>query len=170
MAQTATAWSTEHALNVHNVANKSTLSVHSAITKISGNAELPFLDLDSDLADGKFYRPTSKLKYSDRVKISFAVADAYRNDFITIKGLLEFHRTPDLVFSYNKSEGSFDVTTAWLDHKELFKFLRKISVWLDQELSFKRQLKEMMAFEREYRARMATVYAGGDGFTLLRTV
>jgi len=168
MAQTATSWSSTHALNIHEL-ESSTLTVH-PITSQTPTAEATLAQEAPALFTGAFFRATSQLTYGQRVKISFAVTEAHYQNFILIKGNLEFHRSPDMVISYNRSEGTFDVTTGRQNQQELNKFLGKISAWLDQELSFKRQLKQMMAFEHEYRAKLATVYAGGDGFTLLRTV
>ncbi|HTF18847.1 MAG TPA: hypothetical protein VK658_12285 [Chryseolinea sp.] len=175
MTQTATALSNDGALDIHKLtpSSTSTLSISATTTeRASTSAKPPQSFRNSSSPEGSFYQGTSQLKYGDKAKFSFAVTESYRAHFILIKGLLEFHRAPEFVFSFNKQDNTFEVTSVFagisqpLD--ELNKFLKKIAVWLDQELSFKRQLKEMMAFEREYRAKLAKVYSGGDGFTLIR--
>ena len=166
MTQTAAALSTDRAFNIHELPSTTTLFVSGS------TAESPKSPARQEIADGTFYRSESQLQYDDKLKVSFSVKETYRAHFILIKGLLEFHRPPGLVFSYNTQEGTFDVATASAGVSQplegLNKFLRKVAAWLDQEISFKRQLKEMMSFEREYRAKLAKVYAGGDGFTLIR--
>jgi hypothetical protein len=174
MTQTAAALSTDRALNIHELTSSTTLFVN-ATTPEGFSIPLRHEPLnESAVPDGTFYRSESQLKYEDKVKVSFSVKEAYRTHFILIKGLLEFHRPPGLVFSYNKQEGTFDVATTSSGVSQsleaLNKFLRKVAAWLDQEISFKRQLKEMMSFEREYRAKLAKIYAGGDGFTLIRAL
>ena len=104
------------------------------------------------------------------MKVSLSVDESHRQHFILFKGLLEFHRSAGFVFSFNKQDGTFDVTTSAQQEAELNVYLRKISAWIGQELAFKRRLKEMLAFEREYRAKLAKVYTDGDGFTLFPTV
>jgi hypothetical protein len=172
MTQTAAALSNDHALNIHELPSTTTLFVKTTTTESltkSGQQE-PLNEVA--ISDGTFYRSETQLKYGDKVKLSFSVKETYRTHFILIKGLLEFHRPPGFVFSYNKQESTFEVTASSAGIlqplESLNKFLRKVAAWLDQEISFKRQLKDMMAFEREYRAKLAKVYAGGDGFTLIR--
>jgi hypothetical protein len=130
----------------------------------------PTSPVRSEASHGGFYVTVSQLQYGDKVKVSYVVSDAYRSHFILIKGLLEFHRAAAYAFSFNRQDGTFEVTlsTGRLSNplEELTRFLKKINAWLDQELSFKRQLKEMRAFEQEYRAKLAAIYAGGEGYTL----
>jgi len=165
MTKTAAAWSTEHALNIQEVV-ASSLSIHNSETTEAPSA----IVATSELFQGAYYRATSQLKYSDRLKVSLSVDESHRQHFILIKGLLEFHRSAGFVFSFNKRDGTFDVTTSAQQEAELNVYLRKISAWIGQELAFKRRLKEMLAFEREYRAKLAKVYTDSDGFTLFPTV
>jgi hypothetical protein len=75
------------------------------------------------------------------------------------KGLLEFHRSTDFVFDYNRIDRSFHVSVK-LEHLEsLQKFLSNVSVWLDEELYFRSALKEIIAFEKSYKSKMQEVYA-----------
>jgi len=167
MTQIAAVWSTDHALNIHED-SAATLTVHSSSIKAT---DPTYADHAAPaLYQSRFYRATSQLKYSDRLKVSFSVDETNRQHFILIKGLLEFHRNPGVVFTFNKTEGTFDATTSALQENELNVYLQKISAWIEQELSFKKRLKDMLSFEREYRAKLATVYAGGEGFTLFPTL
>lgn len=171
MTQTAAALSTDRALNIHELPSATTLFVSTTTDNaVSPARKEPLNELV--LPDGAFYKSESQLRYGDKVKFSFSIKDTYRSHFILIKGLLEFHRAPEFVFSFNKHDGTFDVATpsSGISQplEELNRFLKKIATWLDQEISFKKQLKDMMAFEHEYRAKLAKVYAGGDGFTLIR--
>jgi hypothetical protein len=172
MTQTASALSTDHALNIHPLPSSATLFVKATTTVSLTKSGQPEPLNEIAVPDGTFYKSETQLKYGDKVKLSFSVKETYRTHFVLIKGLLEFHRPPGFVFAYNKQEGTFEVTTSSAGISQplesLNKFLRKVAAWLDQEISFKRQLKDMMAFEREYRAKLAKVYAGGDGFTLIR--
>jgi hypothetical protein len=167
MTQTAAALSSDHALNINELRSSATLTVHTSVHPASTRTAS---SSHSGASNGTFYAAVSQLHYGDKVKFSYVVKDSYRSHFVLIKGLLEFHRSPAFVFSFNRQEGTFDVTLSTnrlsqpLD--EFNRFLRKIAAWLDQELSFKRQLKEMRAFEQEYRAKLAKVYEGGEGYTL----
>jgi hypothetical protein len=167
MTQIAAAWSTDHALNIHED-SAATLNVHSSPAKATDRTYANHAE--STLYQGRFYRATSQLKYSDRLKVSFSVNETTRQHFILIKGLLEFHRNPGVVFTFNKAEGTFEATTGALQENELNGYLRKISAWIEQELSFRKRLKDMLSFEREYRAKLATVYSGVEGFTLFPTL
>ncbi|MGC3946229.1 MAG: hypothetical protein QM762_17220 [Chryseolinea sp.] len=166
MTKSAFAWSTGHALNIYS--NPTTpLAIH-ALKEESDVLPVSPEKVDSAFFEGKYFSSVSQLQYGDRIKISFDINRLYQKDFVLIKGLLEFHRLPDFAFSYNRQHGSLDVTTASSRQNELNKFLKKVSVWIDQEFSFKRQLKEMISFEREYQKKLAKVYAGGEGYTLGR--
>lgn len=180
MTQTAAALSTEQALNLsQSPTSPLTVLTSGNTTKaLSGRSpksrkhqvtESKPEITNKVQVDGQFYTSTSQLSYGDKVKLSFSVKEAYRAHFTLIKGLLDFHRAPAYTFTFDKTEGTFDVVTgtgATLAIEELYRFLSKIATWLDQELSFKKQLKEMIAFEREYRAKLAKVYANSEGYTL----
>ena len=166
MTKSAVAWSTGHALNIYS--NPATpLAIHS-IKEESDTLQISTEKSELSFFEGKYFVSVSQLQYGDRLKIAFQVKEPYRRDFVLIKGLLEFHRLSDFAFSYNRNEGTLDVTLSIVKQEELLKFLKKISLWIDQELSFKHQLKEMISFEREYRKKLASIYSGGDGFTLGR--
>lgn len=163
MTQTATALSAEQVLNVH----KTTLKINTQLTQTANVTKLPEPSKLAS-AEGAFYSNTSWLSYGDKVKLSFAINEAYLSHFVLIKGLLEFHRPAAFSISYNKADKSFDVvTSASVLHvkDEVSKYLRQISVWLEQEISFRSQLKEMISFERDYRARLAKVYQNSEGYT-----
>lgn len=182
MTQTAAALSTEQALNLSqsptsplivltsgNTTKALSVQRSSKGSKHQSTKSKPDEIINNVQVDGQFYTSTSQLSYGDKVKLSFSVKEAYRAHFTLIKGLLDFHRAPAYTFTFDKTEGTFDVVTgtgATLAIEELYRFLSKIATWLDQELSFKKQLKEMIAFEREYRAKLAKVYANSEGYTL----
>jgi hypothetical protein len=166
MTQTAAAMSTGHALNIHEYSPAVILTAHTS----SRPAVAPAKPAHTPSTDDAFYVPVSQLHYSDKVKLSFLINDTYQSHFVLIKGLLEFHRAPGYVFLFKRDEAAFEVTlpVVRLSYPldEFADFLKKINIWLNQELSFKRQLKAMRAFELEYRAKRAKVYADGEGYTL----
>lgn len=168
MIQTAAALSQDGAFNIHDIASAATLTVNA--DPIDAGVKLTATSLTPDTLKGSFFESATQLQYGGKVKVSFAVKDSYRIHFTLIKGLLEFHRTSGFVFTFNRQAGTFDFTTPasaiGQPLEELGRFLKKIGTWLDQELSFKKQLKEMIAFEKEYRNRLAQVYASGEGYTL----
>jgi len=160
MKQAATALATHHAFNIQ---EPTVLTVHATerSNRISDSHK-------TDVNGNGFYNEASQLQYGDKIKLSYVINESYKAHFVLIKGLIEFHRSPGNSFSFDRQAGTFDITlsSASSTLEDLTKFLRKIAVWLDQELSFKKQLKEMIAFEREYRAKVAKVYAGGEGYTI----
>ena len=167
MTQTAAALSTEHALNIHEYSSAATLTAHAPTRPAVGQG---IKSAQPETGKGGFYEAISQLQYGDKVKLIYAVNPAYQSHFVLIKGLLEFHRAPGYTFLFKREEATFEVTlpavrlSKPLD--EFTNFLKKINLWLNQELSFKRQLKEMRAFELAYRAKLAKVYADGEGYTL----
>lgn len=166
MTKSALAWSTGHALDIY-----SNSSTPLAITSNDDTNLLrvsPEPVIDPSFYAGEYFSSVSHLKYADRLKITFEISNDHRKDFVLIKGLLEFHRLPDFSIAYNKEAATLEITASSSRQSELLSFLRKISGWIKQELSFKRQLKEMISFEREYRQKLAKVYEGGEGFTLGR--
>jgi hypothetical protein len=114
---------------------------------------------ESLLIDNRFYRPLSIFKYGDRVKVSFALRQPYAAHYVLSKGLLEFHRSTDFVFDYNRIDRSFHVSIRIEYLESLRKFLGNISIWLDEELYFRSALKEIIAFEKTYKSKMEEVYA-----------
>lgn len=167
MTKSALAWSTGHALDIYSDSSTS-LAIHPS----NGGANIlrvsPAPGSDPVFYAGEYFNSVSQLKYADRLKVTFEVSTDYRKQFVLIKGLLEFHRLPDFSITYDREAGTLEVTTFSSGQAELLSFLGKISGWIKQELSFRQQLKEMISFEREYRQKLAKVYAGGEGFTLGR--
>ena len=167
MTKSAIAWTTGHALNIYS--NQSTpLAIHSVRDESKGLQVSPESEVDSTFFQGAYFNSAAQLQYGDRLKVVFEIKTSHLKDFVLIKGLLEFHRLPEFTFTYNRQDGTFDATISKTNQTELLRFLRKVSIWIDQEFSFKNQLKEMISFEREYRKKLAAVYSGGDGFTLGR--
>lgn len=152
MNQTVLALSAGQALQINNQSN--ILGVNSNI--VHDDFQPAF---ESLLIDNRFYKPLSIFRYGDRVKVSFGLRQPYAAHYVLSKGLLEFHRSTDFVFDYNRSDRSFHVSVK-IDHLgKLHKFLDNVSVWLDEELYFRSALKEIIAFEESYRSKMQEVYS-----------
>src|SRR5690349_24621846 len=117
MTKSAVAWSTGHALNIYS--NPTTpLSIHT-LKDDSAALQLPNERKQPTFFEGTYFSSISQLQYGDRLKITFEVAESYRKDFILVKGLLEFHRLSDFTFTYNRGEGTLDVTLSITKQEEL---------------------------------------------------
>ena len=82
----------------------------------------------------------------------------YRQYFALVKGLIEFHRSPNLAFTYDRSENSFDIDFAITASVQAQAFLEWIYQLLKSEVAFKKALKGVIQFEEEYKKKQELVY------------
>jgi hypothetical protein len=106
-----------------------------------------------------FYVPSAIFYYEDRVRVTLAIKSQYTAYFVLTKGLLEFHRSKDFLFTYNREEKTIDVGVRIHDVDRLCEFLANTSVWVDQEIKFKSVLNDILKFEKAYKKKMNAIYS-----------
>lgn len=115
-------------------------------------------DITAALGANKLFGKLSPLFYNGRIRLSFRIADEYKTDYILIKGLLEFHRPKDFLFTYYREQRSavVDINANRLDHLQVF--LSEIFKWVRQEKQFRHALKIVLEFEGRYKSERESVY------------
>ena len=150
MSQTASVLSSEQSLYI------STAEVSFASAK---NSETVSNHLNFVFDENGFYIPSTAFGYNDRVSLAFQVKQAFAAHFILIKGLIEFNRSKDLKFVFNRDEKSFEIDLEATQLDALNDFLGHIHALLQKEIQFKGVLKKVIAFENQYKALRDVVYA-----------
>lgn len=100
----------------------------------------------------------SSLFYHDSVRFSFTLNKKYSKHFIAVKGLLEFNRLAGFQFTYNRNEKSVALDIPTSKRNELNALFHFVERQLQEELQFKKYLKQAIAFERQYQIEKARVY------------
>jgi hypothetical protein len=150
MSQTASVLSSEQSLYI------STAEVSFAPAKTT---EAVASNLNFVFEANGFYIPSTALSYNERVSLTFRVKEAFATQFILIKGLIEFNRSKELKFAFNREERSFEIDLDAAQLETLNNFLGQIHALLQKEIQFKAVLKKVIAFENQYKALRDVVYA-----------
>ena len=95
---------------------------------------------------------------TDQVIVKFRLASAYRDNFILLRGLLEFSRPKGINVSSNNSEKTFEVHVGKNEARAMTVYLNKILDLFLKELNFKRSLKAVLSFEQDVRAEQSRLY------------
>lgn len=149
MSQTASVLSSEQSLYI------STAEVSLAPAK---HPETVSTHLNFVFGENGFYLPSTAFGYNDRVSLAFQLKEAFAAHFILIKGLIEFNRSKDLKFVFNRDEKSFEIDLEAAQLDTLNNFLGHIHALLQKEIQFKAVLKKVIAFENQYKALRDEVY------------
>lgn len=115
-------------------------------------------DVSISFVDEGLFNEVSPLFYRTRVRLSFSLAEEFRALFIVTKGLIEFHRSKEFLFHYNREQRTIETDIEISQLKELRQFLKKVSVWLKEEILFKDALKKVLKFEAQYKLQKEEVY------------
>lgn len=95
---------------------------------------------------------------TDRVIVKFKLASADRDNFILLRGLLEFSRPKHLYVSSDNSEKIFEFNVGRNEAEAMTVYLNKILDLFVKELNFKRTLKAVLSFEQDVRAEQSRLY------------
>lgn len=148
MNQTAAILSTRQALHISQTEPVFSLTESQEIVSLGGLSSV----------ENQFYYESPAFYYKDRAKLGFRLTEKFQPYFAFIKGLIEFHRSRDLRFTFNRSEASFEIDLEIKHSGELDDFLVKIYGWLNQEIQFKATLKKIIQFENRYNREKAELY------------
>jgi hypothetical protein len=102
--------------------------------------------------------PDGRFPINGRIHLSFVVAPEYKTSFGLLKGLIDFHRSPNFSFTFDRSQHRVDVTVADEDQHLLTSFLQSVHTRLTDELSFKANLKKILQFESDYKRKKDFLY------------
>ena len=95
--------------------------------------------------------------YNNRIRFSFGTG-LNEKLFVLLKGLIEFHRPKEFLFTYDKAERNIKADIHERDYSAFKDFLANVNHWLNNELRFKSALKNALAFEARYKSEKASVY------------
>lgn len=109
-------------------------------------------------AEIEFADSANAFIYNNRIRVSFG-AGVNEKLFVLLKGLIEFHRPKNFLFSYDRAGKNIEADVHETDYQAFRNFLANVNLWLKNELSFRTALKNALAFEAKYKAERATVYA-----------
>ena len=110
------------------------------------------------MIENTLFDKASTFSYHNRLRLSFSVREEYKSDFVLIRGLIEFHRTRNLKFTFDKNSRSIQTDIPGSEADQLHSFLQQISEWFKKEKQFKLALKIVVDFERRYGAERDSVY------------
>ena len=127
---------------------------------ISRNSHHDTGEIDTHLAltANGLYQKALPFYYRERVRLTFVVSDKFKRDFSLIRGLIEFHRPRNLVFSFDRKYTSvgIDISAHQLD--QLQAFLSKVFEWIVKEKQFRHALKLAIEFENRHRIERDSIY------------
>jgi hypothetical protein len=140
------------------LSNGQELYINSSDTSTSGfvlNLESTF---KTNVAIKSFLIADGEFRYNNRFRIAFRLANHLENHFALIKGLIDFHRRKDFIFTFNRVEKSIEVEVALVHEESLAQFLEEVYASLERELKFKAALKQVIAFEKKLKEESRSVY------------
>jgi hypothetical protein len=129
------------------------------ITDINTGISLPGEELNSPFNSNQLFQKAAPFYYNDRVRLSFSIAEKFTDQFILIKGLIEFNRPKHFSFTYNPVQKTVETDIEVNQIKELQSFYTSVYGWLKKEIQFKDTLKLILDWENRNKKEMAAVYS-----------
>ena len=121
----------------------------------SNKAEKIVDELKSDI---DFAGSATAFIYNNRIRFNFGVSSNAKR-FALLKGLIEFHRPKNFLFTYDTNAKQIEADVHEADYAAFRNFLVSVDQWLKNEIDFKAALKNAIEFESKYRSERAAVYA-----------
>lgn len=124
-------------------------------TLISGESRLS--DINTFL-ENKLFSTVTPLFYRERLRITLEVSEYFKSKMALIRGVVEFNRSSRFLFKYdlNKRTIETDIHPANVD--ALKSFFIDVLKLIEDEIRFKKALKDVIAFETEYKRLSTNVY------------
>jgi hypothetical protein len=125
-------------------------------TLVSGEPSLS--DVNTFL-ENKLFSTVTPLFYRERLRITLEVSEYFKSKMALIRGIVEFNRSSRFLFRYdlNKRTIETDIHPANVD--ALKSFFTDVFKLIEDEIQFKKALKDVIAFENEYKKLSTNVYA-----------
>ncbi|MBT1700252.1 hypothetical protein KK083_25415 [Fulvivirgaceae bacterium PWU4] len=114
--------------------------------------------LQSLVTEDRFYDQPAAFYYKDQVRFCFTATPEFAAHFILIKGLVEFHRSRHLQFTFDLNKKQFEADLAVTHVGALHQLLEVVYSEVLREIRFKAALKKAILFEERYRQACAEVY------------
>jgi len=124
----------------------------------TNHTEDPRTVLHPGLSGNGLFQEVSSFHYKKRIRTSFKIHDEFESDFILIKGLMEFYRPKEFIFSYDRKERSIGIDIKDDQLEQLSVFLSRIVHWTNQEKRFRHALKVAIEFENRYKLERENLY------------
>jgi hypothetical protein len=110
------------------------------------------------LSENELFDNVSAFYYNDRVRITFHVAEKFKPDFSLIRGLIEFNRPRNLMFTYDRHATSVSIDLAKDYLTNLDGLLTNVRNWLVKEKLFRKALRTVIEFEKHYQQERDRIY------------
>jgi hypothetical protein len=102
--------------------------------------------------------PAGEIFGADQVIVKFRLADLYEDQFVLLRGLLEFSRPKEISISSNNSEKTFQFHIGRDKVLAITTYLDKILALFAKEIRFKESLKAVIRFEQATRLEQSRLY------------
>jgi hypothetical protein len=102
--------------------------------------------------------PAGEIFQADQVIVKFRLEDLYQDQFVLLRGLLEFSRPKEISISSNKGEKSFQFQIGRDKVLAISTYLDKIIDLFVKEIRFKESLKAVIRFEQATRVEQTRLY------------
>jgi hypothetical protein len=112
-----------------------------------------------ELPQNKLFESASALHYNDRIKTTFLVTQEFQPDFSLIRGLIEFNRPRDLMFSFDRTSKTVNINLAKDQLSRLDGLLSRVYDELMKEKLFRKTLRTVIEFEQRYTRERDRLYA-----------
>lgn len=107
----------------------------------------------------ELFHQTSPFYYDGDARLTFTVADEYAGEFVLIRGLIEFHRSKELSFTYDRQAHSLVAVVKQTQLETLYQFLDLIYDLLKKERRFRKALRSVIEIEASHRRELQRAYA-----------
>jgi len=116
------------------------------------------ITVDPELFENWLFHTISLFFSDGRVHLTLSVSDKFKQDFILIRGLVEFHRPKHLLFSYDAKHRSVGIDITLNQFGQLRTFLSQVFEWVVKEKQFRYALKLAIEMENRYRLERDSIY------------
>jgi hypothetical protein len=122
-------------------------------------SELPLHDLvETKVYSNPFVCENDSHFNESRIKVKYELNNEMKVHFVLFRGLVEFSRSKDFYFVFNRHDNSFVVDVSRNKIVNLKELLSNVSTQLAEELKFRKKLKAAIHFERQYRLQCDALY------------
>jgi hypothetical protein len=102
--------------------------------------------------------PAGEIFGADQVIVKFSLRDLYQDQFVLLRGLLEFSRPKEISIATNNSEKTFQFHIGRDKVLAITTYLDKILDLFVKEIRFKESLKAVIRFEQATRLEQSRLY------------
>jgi hypothetical protein len=112
-------------------------------------------ELESEI---DFIESATAFLYNNRLRLSISTG-LDGTHYVLLKGLIEFYRSKEYFFTFNRDEHSIEADIRESEFASLKTFLSDVNRWYQKEIQFKAALKHAISFEARYKAEKENLYA-----------